>query len=549
MPTISFSLKDLEKLLGKKLEVSQVEELIEYGKGDFEGYDKEEDDFKVEFGDTNLPYLWSVEGFARLVRGILGKQKGIPPIKINKGEYKLIVDKSVSKVRPYIAAFVAKGCKIDEDLLKQVIQLQEKLCDNFGRRREKVAIGVYSHKKIRFPVRYKATDPESVKFIPLEFRKEMTQQEILEEHPTGQKYSWILEGMKKYPILIDSKDDVLSFPPIINSMVTGKVEPGESDIFFEATGNDLTSLLLATNIFAYALSDRGFRIYSVDVKYPDGKTINTPSLFKDTIKLDKKDIKKLLGLELKESEVKALLEKMGYGYQNGLVKIAPYRKDILHAHDVIEDIGIGYGYDKIPEVALESYTIGETSHLVEFCDKVRELLVGLGYQEVMSPIMSNKEFLTKKMNCDVEVVEIDNFISETYSAVRSWLLPVLLEVLSKNKHVEYPQRIFEQGSVSVRKSEAVDHERVALVSAHEKADYTEAKQALDFLLRMLGIKYEIFEASHDSFIAGRVGRVVVNGKKVAYIGEFNPEVLSNWDIDVPVVGFELNLTELFEATS
>src|SRR3989338_8170198 len=104
MPTITFSLKDLQNLVGKPLSVEEVESLVEYGKGDFEKYDKAADELTVDFGDTNLPYLWSVEGIARLIKGILGKQKGIPKIDIKKGNYKVIVDKSINEIRPYIAA-------------------------------------------------------------------------------------------------------------------------------------------------------------------------------------------------------------------------------------------------------------------------------------------------------------------------------------------------------------------------------------------------------------------------------------------------------------
>ncbi|MBI2124830.1 phenylalanine--tRNA ligase subunit beta, partial [Candidatus Pacearchaeota archaeon] len=83
MPTITFSLNDLNELVGKKIGIVEVEEFAHYGKGELEGYDKETDEVKIDFGDTNLPYLWSVEGFARLIKGIIGKQKGIPKIKIS----------------------------------------------------------------------------------------------------------------------------------------------------------------------------------------------------------------------------------------------------------------------------------------------------------------------------------------------------------------------------------------------------------------------------------------------------------------------------------
>ena len=548
MPTITFSLKDLNQLVGKKLSVDDIQELAHYGKGDFEGYDKADDEVKIDFGDTNLPYLWSVEGVARLFKGILGKQKGIPGIKINKSDYKLIVDKSVDNIRPYVAAFVAKGHKIDDYLVKQIIQLQEKLCENYGRRREKVAIGVYQYDKINFPVYYKATGPESVKFIPLDFKKEMTQQEILEEHPKGKDYAWILKDAKKYPILLDSAGSVLSFPPVINSATTGKIGEGDSELFFEATGTSMEAVLLATNIFAYALYERGFAIYSVDVKYQT-KTIVTPYLFNDAIKVKKEQFRDLLGIDLKDSDIKRLLEKLQYEYANGKAKIAPYRKDILHQVDVIEDAGIAYGYSNIKELPLRTFTAGSTFKIIELVDKAREILVGLGYQEVFSPILTNKDVLHNKMNiADFGTVEIENFMSETYSCLRSWILPILLEVLSKNKHVEYPQKIFEEGIVTVRKGDEVrDYRRIALVYANNYADYTVVKQSFDDLMRALGLKYTIEETEHNSFIAGRVGRVIVNGKKVAYIGEINPAVLERWGIEVPVAGFELNLSELFGA--
>jgi phenylalanyl-tRNA synthetase beta chain len=547
MPTITFALKDLEKLVGKKLKLEQVEELAAYGKGDYEGYNEKTDEIKIDFGDTNLPYLWSIEGVARLFRRILGLDKGIAKLDFKKSGYSVKVDSSVSKVRPYISAFIAKGKKIDDYLIKQLIQLQEKLCDNYGRKRQKVAIGIYSYKKIKFPVYYKAIDPESISFTPLDFKREMTPGEILESHPKGKEYAWILEGFKKYPILIDDNGEVLSFPPVINSNNTGRVDEGEEDLFFEATGLDSDSLNLATNIFAQAFFERGFKIESVDINYPD-KKITTPHMFNETIKVDNSKIKSLLGLELKESDMKKLVEKAGYNYTNGKVSIPHYRKDILHQVDVIEDIGIMYGYDNIDEKPLTSFTIGNSLPIVKLIDKARDVMAGLGCQEIMSPILSSKEVLYNKMNLkDFGTVEIKAYMSESYSVVRTWLIPILMDCLSKNKHVEYPQKIFEQGLVTVKKGEwVIDYERLAYVSANEKADYTEAKQALDYLLRMLNVQYEIEEVDHDTFIPGRVGRVIVDGKKVGFIGEIIPIVLDNCGLEMPAVAFEINLTEIYK---
>ncbi|HLC64932.1 MAG TPA: phenylalanine--tRNA ligase subunit beta [Candidatus Nanoarchaeia archaeon] len=546
MPTINFSLKDLQNLVGKKLAVSQIEEYASFAKGDFEGYDNETDEIKIDFGDTNLPYLWSVEGFAIFLKGILEVERGLPKLNSRSGNYKIIVDKSVSSVRPYAAGFVAKGHKIDDYLIKQMIQLQEKVCDNFGRKRRKIAIGVYSYDKITWPVHYKAVEPESVKFVPLEFKREMSLGEILESHPKGKDYAFILEGFKKYPVLVDSKNEVLSFPPIINSNFSGKIEIGDEHLFVEATGTDLEALQQALNIFAFALQFRGFEILSVDIQYPD-RTIKSPHEFNESINVDLKQVHSILGLELSEAEMKKCLERMRYGYKNGKAFIPDYRRDIMHPVDVIEDIAIGYGYMNLKPLPLTGYTAGGELDIIPFIDKIRDIVSGAGYQEVFSPVLSNKELLCSRMNTkDSGTVEISEYMSESFSVVRSWILPILMDVLSKNRHVEYPQKIFEQGLATERAgSEITDSEKIAIASAHHKAGYTEIRQILDMTARALGVSFEISETEHDSFLAGRVAVASFRGKKIAILGEIHPKVLENFGIEVPVVAMEMDLSNLF----
>ncbi|HII15871.1 MAG TPA: phenylalanine--tRNA ligase subunit beta [Nanoarchaeota archaeon] len=544
MPTITFDIDDLNKLVGKKLSKEKIEELLDYAKGEIEATNGNE--LSVKSADTNLPYLWSVEGIARLFRGLLGLEKGLRQLRPEKSKDKIIVDKSVRDIRPYIAAFSVKGAKVDDYLLKQIIQLQEKFCHSYGMKRLKVAVGVYNYNKIVFPVHYKAVLPESVQFMPLGFKREMTLGEILEIHPTGMEYAHLLKGMASYPLLVDSNKAVLSFPPIINSEYSGKVLSGDSDLFFEATGNDREAVQLAANIFAFAFAERGFRIRAVTIDY-SGKKEESPAAFKDSIKVSADDANKMLGLNLKEAEVKQLLEKFRYGYDKGKVLIPDYRRDIMHPVDVIEDIGIAFGFDKIPARPLKTYTIGSTFPVTKFVDKARELAVGMGYQEIYSPILSNTNLLYNLMDVeDFGTVEIENPMTELFSCARTWILPQLMELLSMNKNTEYPQRIFEQGLVTMKK-DLKDFERMAVVTAHTKADFTEIKQALDFIMGNFGVKYGIEDTVHHSFIPGRVGRVIVNGKGVAYIGEIHPKVLANFGLSVPVAAMELNLTDLFEA--
>ncbi|MBI2140067.1 phenylalanine--tRNA ligase subunit beta [Candidatus Woesearchaeota archaeon] len=557
MPTITFSLKDLQELVGKKLTPDEVGRLVEFGKGEMKQFTKETDEVTVDFDDTNLPYLWSVEGVARLFRGVLGMQKGFSRVTLKKGEYSIIVDESVESVRPFVAGMVVKGKKIDERLLKQLIQLQEKLCESYGKRRSKVAMGIYPFDKITFPVHYRAVKPESARFVPLDFSKEMSLGEILEEHPKGKEYAFILKGKQLYPLLADSKGKALSFPPIINSAETGKINIGEERFFVEVTGTDREAAELCLNIAAYALSERGFEVYGVIVVQGNKKTI-TPSLQEEKIKVPPEHVKQLFGLELGKGEIKTLLEKAGFEVNSsGTVIVPPYRRDILHAYDVVEDIGIMHGYESIGEKALISYTAGGTSPKAKLSNLLRELAIGLGFQEVMSPVLSNKGILHTNMSLgnDAEAwpggfstIEIENFMSETYSSVRSWLTPILMEFLSKNNHVGYPQKIFEIGTASVQQSgKAIDHEKIAFAAAHEKAGYTEVRQILDYIMRMLNIPFTVEEIEHGSFIPGRAGAVIAHGKTIALLGEIHPKVLTRWGIIVPVAAVEINVGEILIA--
>lgn len=536
MPTIQFELREINELLPKSITLQKLKELLPYAKAEIE---KEENGvLSIKLNDTNLPYLWSVEGLARYFKGLLNYQKGIPPIKVKKSNYEVKTANSVKKIRPFIVSFLAKGKKISEEFLKQLIQLQEKLSENYGRKRSKIAIGIYPSKKIKFPVIYKAVDEEQ-KFTPLDFNEELSLKQILEKHPKGREYSWILKNTKNYPLLVDSAGQVLSFPPIINSETTGRIMPGDDELFFEATGTDEKALNLVCNIFAHALYDRGFIIEQVRTN----KKL-TPSLKTTKIKITKEQVKELLGLELNDKKIKNLLERAGYNYNKGIVEIPSYRNDIMNVVDVIEDVAIVYGYQNIKPESLKTQTIGKTFPINNFINNLRELLVGLGYQELFSPILNNKKNLYEKMNIkDFGTIEIKEYMSENYSVLRTWITPLLMELFSKNQHVSYPQKVFEQGLVATKKGE---FERIAFAIAHQKTDFTEIKQTLDYLFRILQIDYTIEETSHDSFIPGRVGRVKVHDKKIGYIGEIHPQVLKNFELEIPVTACEINLTELFK---
>jgi phenylalanyl-tRNA synthetase beta chain len=543
MPTITFSRRDLEGLVGRKLTDGQLADLLDRAKAEIEATD--EDHLTVKLNDTNQPVLWSVEGLARHFRGCLGLSR--KPLKLAPAREHVTVDPSVAKVRPAIAAFRFHGPRMTEDLLVQLIQLQEKLAENYGRRRQKLGTGIYPAAGIAFPLNYTAVPPDAARFVPLGMDRELTLREVLAEHPRGKEYAWILKDAARYPILRDGKGRVLSLLPITNSEDTGRVQPGDTDLFFEATGSDERTVNLAAVIFAEALADRGYTVEPCIIRYGGRKAV-TPDLAPSAvITLKPDDVPRLLGITLSQAQAKALLSRAGYAVAGWKCAAPADRQDIMHARDIIEDIAIMHGYGKLEPLPLASYTPGATLPMQGFIDRCRELLVGAGFQEVFSTFLSNKDTLYRKMEAPgMDTVEIDEYISENYSVLRSWLVPVLMEVLAENKHQEYPQRLFEQGIVTHRHDDrAVDKEKLALVSTHADVTYTELRQVLDGMLAALGIEAKVIEAQHPSFIAGRCAQVMVAGEPVGFLGELHPKVLEHWSLHMPAAAMELDLGKLY----
>lgn len=546
MPTIVLNKKVFERLVGKKLPPGKLKEGVCYLGTALEKI--EGDEIHVEVF-PNRPDMLSEQGFARAFSSFIGLKKGLRKYRAKSSGEKVVIDRSVSNVRPYTACAIVKNLRLNDEKIKEIIDIQEKLHITYGRKRKKAAIGIYPYEKIRPPIRFVAKRPEDIKFVPLEAEGAMNGRQILSQHPTGREYAYLLEGMDKFPIFIDSNDNILSMPPIINSHSMGKITEKTREVFIECSGFDFNVLSICLNIIVTALADMGGEINSMELVYPDGKK-TTPELKPRSMKVDAGYINKMLGLKLSNADIKKLFEKMGYDYSKGNALIPPYRADILHQIDLAEDIAIAYGYQNFREEIPKVATIAHEDEFEVFKRRIAEILVGLGMTEVSTYHLIDKEAQTKNSGIKADVVEIIDPVSKDYNSLRYWMIPSLLTVLKHNRHNEYPQQIFEMGKVFMKdsKSEMLVREatRLCVMLCDGNTDFTKIKQAMDYIFRMLDVKYDVSDAEFEPFLAGRVGRVAVNGCKVAYIGEISPPVLANFEMEMPVAALELNLTDLFE---
>lgn len=557
MPTIDVDYAEFERMLGIELnkDLEKINDVLAFAKGEVKLFDEKTGMMSVEIKDTNRPDTWNIEGLVRTLRGFLGLDKGLRQYTAGKSLAEVYVDKRLEDIRPYIGCSIIKSVELTDALIQAMMQLQDKLDHTYGRNRRRTSIGLYDFDLIAPPLSYAVAKPTDASFVPLGLEKKMNLKEILKEHPKGLEYGSIVSRHPVYPILLDSKNKVLSFPPIINSNDLGKVTEQTRNILVEVTGTVHETVLNTLKIVTLSLIDRGGKAYSATVHYPQGNSTEvTPSFETKHMDLNVEYANKILDLHLAPRQIAELLAKAGFGVQKleknrVTVQIPCYRIDIMHQVDLVEDVAIAYGYNNIKPFWRKLPTTGGSRPEQVFLGIARELMVGLGYQEVLTYNMTNPQNLFTKMNAKKQkIVEFANPKVQTLTCLRNWLLPSLMEFLSCNLHIEYPQRIFELGPVTVLDEKAEtrtrDEDTLAVAVSHASASFTEMKSTLDALFMNLGLQWQIKETKHPSFVEGRVGTAIIDKTEVGTLGEIHPKVLENWTLENPVAAFELNMNKI-----
>ncbi len=539
MPVVSVSVSDLRELVGRKLTDDEIKEILPLNKAEID--DWVGDELRLEV-TPDRPDLYSVEGIARQLRAWLCIKTGLPSHIVSKPKIKIYSEAPQS--RPSIVSGVVRDIRFDDNLIKSFMQLQELIDLTIGRDRKKVAIGVHNLDAIKPPLKYAEFSPEEISFIPLNFTEKMTLSEILERHPKGIQYRHIFKGKKKYPVIVDARGDVVSFPPIINAERT-RVTEKTKNIFIDITGHDETPLNYSLNILMTALEERGGKLEAVKINHTP-----TPHLKARPVKLDIEGVKRLLGLNMKDSEIKEHLERMCYGVnlEDETVLVPPYRFDILHPDDIIEDIAIAYGYNNFIPQTPKIPTIGGQHPIDEFSHTLKSAMIGLGFHEMLNFVLTSKEKLIKKTRKKTKAIELLNPVTSEYSICRTWLLPGLLKNLASNKHRRYPQRIFEVGDAVLpdRKAETRSRnvKKLAAAISHSNANFSEISSIFHALENAFGKKFTLKHYRHPTFIHGRCAGIYKNKKRVGFFGEIHPIVLENFELKMPVCALEIDVSSL-----
>lgn len=550
MPVVNFAIERLYKLL-PGIDLKRVLEVLPFIGLDIEGIDSEI--LRIEY-NPNRPDFASDYGIVRALRGLLEIETGIPNFKLNKEvkDYCVNVDKSVRRIRPYIVALIAKNGELDSGTIMQLAAMKDDLQNGIGRGTRKASIGIHNMDAIQFPVRYCTVD-EDFSFTPLEHESSQKIKSILKTSNTGKDYGHILEGVKRYPIIVDSKDYVLAFPPIMNDNITS-ISHDNANLFIEVTGNSIKTVEDILAILAITLYDAGFELHNVTINNFDGSPY-APRMDVSYLDVNTSDIQMLLGLEAEVNEIIRYLKKSRLDAKETRSKkiiqccIPRYRIDILNYVDIAEEVAIGYGIYNLKPTIPYTTLVGQKDMTSTRINILRNTLVGLQMVEIV-----NFHLISKKIQYDLPGIEepenvasVNATKSSEHEVLRDMLLPSLLKSLSRNIHEEYPQKLFEIGKIFEWGQNINEYWSLGAVVAHNTADYTEIKSILQTLLKQsFGKSVTTEVAAHPVFINGRCASIIVNDECVGMLGEISPFAIDNFKLRVPVAAFELNISKLLQ---
>ncbi|KFY06693.1 hypothetical protein V492_07837 [Pseudogymnoascus sp. VKM F-4246] len=603
MPTIGVDKAELFKALGREYTTEEFEELC------FEfGIELDEDttnqtrpivngkeeapQLKIEIPANRYDML-CFEGIALMLQIFLGKFP-LPNYKLvtpSSGELQtLTVSKETAEVRPYVSAAILRNVTFTQASYDSFIALQDKLHANLARNRTLASIGTHDLDTLQGPFTYEALPPKDISFIPLNQTKKLNGEELMQFYENDKhlgKFLHIIRDKPVYPVVFDSKKTVCSLPPIINGEHS-KITLKSRNVFIECTATDKTKVEIVNNIVVSMFSQYCAEPFTIEpvkvISEHNGETRITPDLSYRRFEAEVDYINNCCGLSETPERLCELLTKMCYKAtpsstdKNILdVSIPQTRADVLHQCDIMEDVAVAYGFNRLPRNnPNKSATIAKPLPINKLGDIVRLESAMAGWTEVMPLILcardENFSWLNRKDNGTA--ITLANPKTAEYQIVRTSLLPGLLKTIRENKKHSLPIKVFEVSDVAFkdetleRKARNERHfaaawygktsgfemvhgllDRVLLMLKQDfliAADVT--SKSLDYKVSENPTKqdgYWIEEINEETFFAGHAAAIWlrINGKE-ARVGEFgilHPTVLEKFELRYPVSTVEINL--------
>lgn len=537
------------------------------------------DEIEIEvFPDR--PDLLSHETMAKAIRAFIGVESPENKVEVSRGDFCIEVDQSLGSIRPIIMGAIVRSVNtgngpLERDLfIQSLMDHQEKLHMTLGRKRSFSSIGVHDLSRLSPPFRYVSVTKD-FSFTPLASEKEMSISEVLSSHPKGMEYSSLMEGLDSFPIILDSNDMVISFPPVINGSHT-TVNEDTTDFFIDVTGFDERSCEACLLLICLSLSELGGAVESVEITGWDGKVNTTPNFENRNHRVPNRLIERILGVSISDERISEAINRMGgkliesrtttegserqerwadcvVGEREHVFSMPRWRSDIMHPIDIVEDIAIGLGYGNLPEVLSSIHIDSTPLASANLHRRIRMSMRGVGLQEIQSLTLSNERDQFEKTNWNPvsKVTTISNPISVDHTLLRQFIFPSLMNILASNRHHELPQKVYELGEVV---HDGENKSRMSWACAELGAGFSAAKGIVQSLLRDLGADNssvsfrEVMDGS-GPWIVGRGAKVFIGDIEIGEFGEVSPDVIQSFGIRTPIHAGEFDVGIISDSIS
>ncbi len=545
MPTITVEqtlLSNLVAACGHQHQIETVERELPLIGCDIDCCDEQTLEVEI-FPDR--PDMLSAETLAHTMIPFLHQAEPKPELDVTPGSISMIVESEIAEIRPVILAAVIRSVNIDDSAIKRLMDHQEKLHFSLGRRRRRASIGVHDLAKISPPFTVKAVK-RSHSFIPLASSQAMTIEEILAEHAKGQEYAHLLEGMDLVPVIVDSEDKVLSFPPIINGDHT-TVTNQTTDVLIDVTGWDQRSCEVSLLLICLQLQYMGGQVESVEVKTADALPWSLDgSPIHHTI--HREEVESLLGRKFTDSQIVESVRRMGglcsVDGEQITMTLPRWRYDILHPVDLIEEIAIGHGYDDLGEDFARTSLSGTPREDGQLRRRINSVMQGIGMMQIQSLTLSSEDDQFHKMRWQEngDITRIANPITTEHTILRQNILPGLLRLLSANRHHDLPQAIYELGTVVI---DHTNHARLAFAVAQRDGGFATLRGKIQVLMRDLGCKeWSLRSIEEGPWLVGRGAEILIGQTVIGQCGEIDPFVGESFELKVPLTAAEISISAL-----
>jgi phenylalanyl-tRNA synthetase beta chain len=275
------------------------------------------------------------------------------------------------------------------------------------------------------------------------------------------------------------------------------------------------------------------------------------------------EVHRILGQKLATQVIYGLLHRLGFelipergGEFDFTVRIPSWRLDVEREIDLVEEVARLYGYDKFPNTlpAFAGAVVDQPETKKD--EKLRSLLLGLGYDEAVSLSFISHEDAETFSNAPV--IELANPISEEASIMRTSMLPGMLNMLAYNLNRGTDDvRLFEMGTVFENQNAGMPREpkRICLgrtCPTSEKAEtwpgqpFFTVKGDIEILLHTFEHKTLSYDSqAGEYFHPGRAARAVMDGSTVAQFGQIHPDIAAKRKLRQEVYIAELYLDQLY----